>query len=189
MSQNRYDLMDHTVLGFGKYRGSVCGQVMSNDKDYACWLQENSPYNIINFEALTGLQKPDKTEEAYEKYQKGEFNVGGNSNNSAPTRTRPAYKVPQPSKMQITSLAEALIPDDFLELERQDMIWLLHVVSKAYKTKFNRSLLEDALRIDPRSAKDIENEKVNNANKFENAVKSTGSTKEVPEEDDDDLPF
>lgn len=200
------DLNQFSPMPIGKFKGVPVGDIAKTEQGYMSWFQINTIYDIIDFEAITGLQKPAKTADA--EYKRANYsqtptqyqaNTAPPRNGVAPApvvqpawtpqgstapQQRVAYTPPKPQVMKVSSMMKTSVPDDYLELERQDFVFLIHVLSKSYKSKFNRSLLEDSLRIDPRTPEEIEAEAIARLSPAAQDIRKTLGANE-----EDDLPF
>ena len=190
----KLDLNQFDIMPIGKYKNSPIGDIGRNDSSYLQWAQINTIYDFTDFEAITGLQKPIKSEEAAHKrvnYTQTVTQQGAakpqpawTPQGSTAPQQRAVYTPPKPQVMKVSDIMKGSIPDDYLDLEKQDFVFLIHVLAKGYKSKFNRSLLEDALRIDPRTPEEIEAEATAKLSPASQAIKKTLASGE-----EDDLPF
>ena len=187
----KLDLTQFDMMPIGKYKNSPIGDIGRNDSGYLHWAQINTIYDFTDFEAITGLQKPIKSEEAAHKrvnytqtasqqgaaQPKAAWTPQGSTNQ--PPRSN--YTPPVPHPMKISSVMKNTVPEDFTDLERADFVYLIHVLSKSYRSKFNRALLEDALRIDARTEKEVVTEREKGLSPAAQEIKSAIN--------EDDLPF
>ena len=188
---NKYDLARTTILPFGKYKGSSTEEAVRADSSYFVWVAENTAWNVMDFEALTGLTKPTKEPKSALQYKGGEdggldgapkqaWTPQGSTAQGAAQAPRREYPagIPTPKKEKVSDELKFLTPEDFFGMTRLEFIYTLHNLTKAYHTTHNRTLLNDAMNIqlvDETGVKEM--------------AKVTSGDGELDEDKSEELPF
>jgi len=170
-------LNQFSPMPIGKHKGIPVGDVARNDRNYLIWFQTNTVYDITDFEAITGIQKPAKTDEAM--YKAANFT-------RTPTQHQQqsnTYTPPTPTTRTTSPDVTSASLESLSKRSATDHLYIVHLVAKSYRTLFNRSLFDDLLRIDPITPEEKKKQEEANLSPAAKDIKKT------LDEGDDDLPF
>ena len=195
-----FDLNQFSHMPIGKYKGAPVGDIGRNDSAYLTWFQINTKFDVVDFEAVTGLAKPMKSPEAQQQATNASGTVtqhqqGANVPHQAPHVPPPVPRVYpgaviKPEPKAFSKMVKEFMPSDFSDLSEADFVYVAHMMLRAFNTKYKKSLLDAMLRIDPVPLEIVEGEQ--RLDKKKRGEKSFNKVDELPKfdnkEDEEDKP-